>query len=296
MSYTLGNLLLDCFDELGQLQVSTATGGTTTTIVDSKQVGEHGADDWKNGVAFIVRDAAGASAAPEGEFQRISGYTDSTGTFTVDTAFSAAPASGDTFGWTGPRWGKSQMIRSINRALQSLGDLDFVDTTTLDSVASQTEYSWAVDWKRGKPKRIDIQTITNDANDNRWETVWDYDAIPAAGGSTGLIVFDRQPIASRDIRVWYESTHPKVNDYDDVIDERIHPELAKWACVVAALSWMNRRTQGAEQSIVSDLNDSRGMLEMVMRDHKVWRSKKKNNIFIVPQNVTKDRFTYPQTT
>lgn len=44
--------------------------------------------------AYVFRDAGGAGAAPQGEQQKVTGYTSSTGTFTTD-AFSAAVATGD---------------------------------------------------------------------------------------------------------------------------------------------------------------------------------------------------------
>ena len=168
MAFTLSNMLQGVYKALGQLRVSTATGGSTTTIVDTKRVGTANDDDFRNGVAFVVRDAGGASAAPEGEFNRISAYVDSTGTFTVDTAYTAAPASGDTYAWANQQYPIYEMIQAMNDGLRLLGDVPLVDTTTLDTAAAQTEYAAAVAWKRRRPYRIDIQGRTGDADDNQW--------------------------------------------------------------------------------------------------------------------------------
>jgi hypothetical protein len=59
-------MLRDAYAELGQLQVATATGGNTTTVVDTKLAGMGQDDDWKGGAVIVLQDAGGAGAAPEG--------------------------------------------------------------------------------------------------------------------------------------------------------------------------------------------------------------------------------------
>ena len=44
MTFTLSNLLKAVYTELGQMQVSAATGGTTTTLIDSLMTGSGGQD------------------------------------------------------------------------------------------------------------------------------------------------------------------------------------------------------------------------------------------------------------
>jgi hypothetical protein len=279
MAYTLHNLLVDALMELGELQVSSATGGTVTTVVDSKQANKYKDDVWKDGGLFILYDAGGAGAAPEGEFQRISGYTDSSGTFTVDTAFTVAPASGDRFGWTSDKYSLNQMIQLANLSLQALGDVPYRDTTTLDTSSSQTEYTQAVDWKR-KILSIRVQENTGDADDNQWLTVYDWRTTPADPGSTGLIIFQDQPTANRDIEVTYLGTHPAVNAYGDKISEYIHPKLAKWALVVQALKWLNSRNPG-NRDIIQDLGDARKELAQARYEHRIWWPREAPKLFII---------------
>ena len=165
--YHLTDLLQDVYEDLGEINVSTATGGTTSTVVDSKQPTDNGDDDWKESVLFITYDAGGADGAPQGEFQRVSGYTASSGTFTVDTNFSVSPATGDTFSWASDFYPFRNMIELANAGLRKLGDIVRVDTTTLDSASQKTEYAYAVTWKRKPPLYVDYQGRTGDANDNR---------------------------------------------------------------------------------------------------------------------------------
>lgn len=85
--------------ESGLAQIGTATGGSTTTIVDTTRLksSQYSDDSWTGGYARISYDAGGAAAAPEGELSPITTYAASTGTVTFNPAMTAAPASGDIY-------------------------------------------------------------------------------------------------------------------------------------------------------------------------------------------------------
>ncbi|MBW8012501.1 MAG: hypothetical protein FVQ83_14895 [Chloroflexi bacterium] len=282
MAFNLSNLVQAIYTELGQLTASTATGGSTTTAVDSKLQGQYGDDDWKDGALFVIRDAAGAGAAPEGEFSRISAYDDdgSDGTFTIDS-LTAAIASGDTFGFVNAYYPLHSMIELVNAALRALGDIALVDTTTLDTESSKTEYAAAVAWKRRRPLAVDIQGKTGDGNDNRWVRVYDWDFVPAAPGSTGLIIFKSQPTSSRDIRVWYKDAHPRLSDYDDVVSETITPELAVAVGVERALRWQNSRAGGGDPFLLERWNDAKVELERAKTAFPVWTPRRSAKLMII---------------
>lgn len=273
MAYKLWELLRDVYTELGQLQVSTATGGSTTTIVDTKLVGNGRNDDWNDGTVILITDAGGAGAAPEGEFKRVSDYVDSTGTLTMESAMTVAPASGDVYGLISAYYPMRNMIENINLALRSLGDMPLVDTTTLDTADNQTEYTAAVAWKRRPPYRIDIQTETGDADDNLWKELDGWEYIPAAAGSTGLIVFNSQPPSGYGLRIWYRDLHGRVDDYSDVINESIHPALITAASVEKALMWQNSRLGGTDDFLLQRWNDAKAHLERVKMTYPIWKPK-----------------------
>jgi len=294
MPFTLSNLLQGMFKELGQLTVSKATGGSTTTVVDTTILNRYADDAMKEGAMFVVRDAGGANAAPEGQFQRISAYVDSTTTFTVDTALTVAVASGDTYGWASPRYPLQTMIEMANDALRGLGDVSLIDTTTLDTAAAQTEYTASVAWKRARPYRVDIQTILNDSNDNRWIETKAWEWIPAAAGSTGLLVFNFQPIASRDIRVWYKGPHGLLNAYSDVVNEAIDPELAVIAGALKAAEWQNSRTQGSDQFLLQKINKLENILMQRKAETPITRVKRQSKLLVVgPDSTSLDYITPP---
>lgn len=290
MAYLLTNLLQDAYTNLGQLNASTATGGSTSTVVDSKQAGLHGDGTWKNGSAFIIRDAAGASAAPEGEFNLVTAYADSTGTFTA--TFTAAPAAGDTFAFVNDFYPLYTVIELCNMALQELGDIALVDVS-LTTAANQTEYALPVACKGQRPLAVLIQGITTDANDNKyWNTVA-FDYIPAAPGSTGLLVFETQPPASRTIKIVYMGRHPKLSVYSSIVSETIHPALASAAATEVCLRWQNSRLQGGDDFLLQRWNDAKTELMKAKADFPIWKPRKRTKLLILRSGFDPDQFSYP---
>lgn len=271
MSFTLSNLLREVYAELGQLQVSTATGGDTNSLTDTKMQNSGKDDDWKDGTVFII-EADGA--APEGEFGRVSAYDDSAGEFTLEEALSTGIGAGDSYGLASSHFPLRTMIELVNAGLRGLGDIPLADTTALDTTVGQTEYAAALAWKRKPPVRIDYQGETGDALDNQWVRVFNWDYVPAGPGATGLIVFHRELPDGRDIRVWYGDSHPKLTAYDDVVAEVIAPELAVAAGVERALRWQNSRLGGGDPFLMQRWNDAKMELGRAIIQFPIWRPKR----------------------
>ena len=267
MVFTLSKLLADIYGELGQLTVTTATGGTTTTAADSKQHGIHQDDDWIDG-SLLVIEANGTP--PEGEFQRINGYENETGTFTVDTAFGAAIEAGDTIGFVSSQYPLRTLIELANAGLRALGDIALADTSTLSTHSGETEYPAAVEWKRRRPLMIDYQGKTGAMNENQWVRVYDWEFVPAAQGSPGKIVFDRALPAGRRLRVWYVDQHTRVSAYDNAISETITPELAVAAGVERALRWQNSRLGGGDPFLLRRWRDAKFDLARARKRFPIW--------------------------
>lgn len=265
MSLTLSKVLQAGYRALGQLNTGKATGGTTLTIVDSALANKGKDNVWVDGAAFVIRDAGGAGAAPENEMQRISVYTNATGTFTVDTAFTVSPTAGDRYGYTSPQYPLQQMIDAVNDALVDMGDLDLVDTVTLTTTGVTTEYAAPVAWKRAKPYRVDIQGRINAATtDNQWRERIRFETVPASPGVAGKIIFNEYNISGRALRVWYRDSHPQVNVFSDVIAEVLDPRLVVQAFIVEALDWQNKRTQGSNPATISQLNTAKQDMQNLM--------------------------------
>lgn len=74
---------------------TTTNNAVTTTVISADLLG-FGNDYFNTGWSIIViLDSSGAGSAPEGEIRDITDYVSSTGTFTVDTAFTAAITTSD---------------------------------------------------------------------------------------------------------------------------------------------------------------------------------------------------------
>lgn len=282
MTYYLSQLIRDTLDVNGLLTVITATGGTTTTVVDANANGAYGDDDdaLKNGTAFVIRDNGGASAAPENEMQRISTFDGTT--ITVDTAFTAAPAAGDTIGIGSPIVPMVQCIQLANRALQSLGTIPVIDTTTIVPVANTTEYTWPVAWKFAPPYRIDVQGYTNITGINDWrEITSQFEIQPAAPGSTGKIIFHGQLPLNHDVRVHYLGLHPTVNAYNDPVQESIHPNLAQAALTYYMARWNWQNKKGNDKFSSDWYQDAQNALIKARQDYKVWSPTPKPITFVI---------------
>ena len=269
--FLLTNLLQNASKTLGAWNSSTATGGTTSTVVDSSQAGSKWKNNqWKDGVLFIVRTTDGA--APQGEFNRISAYDNATYTFTVDTAFTAAPGAGDVYAFIDSEFNKTALIEFANDGLRSLDMLDLTDITTISIASEQKEYAGAVDWKRSKPWKIERATST-DTNAYGWKEISDWDYNSSAAGSTPLILFKQQYNTSYPtVKIHYKDLHPAVTTYSSKIREEVHPEIATWATVVKALEWYSAANSGQDDYVAQRLNDARTELDRAKVRHPIPRS------------------------
>ena len=279
MDYLVSNLLQDAFRKIGITTTGVATGGSTTSVIDTGIGDRYTDDDMKDGTVFIVRDAGGSNAAPENQWGVISAYVQSTNTFTI-SALTAAVASGDTYMFTMPFISIYEMLELANQALKSLGDIAAV-YSTFTTAAQQTEYNLPTALKRGDIIRADLQTNSADSNDNGWVPISNWSIIPAAPGSTGLFVIP-QYTSGYTIRIIYNGIHPVLTAYNSPISESVHPELISNMLVKAALGWYNGRTGGSEDYWLQKENEYAQKVQVSKAEFSVWK----------PAQATKWNITY----
>jgi hypothetical protein len=292
MAFVVGDAVRDIFTELGQFNESIATGGSTVTIVDSALGGSD--DDWNGGTVMVTLDGGTVPlAAPAGQFAPVSDYVATGGTISVATAnaFTTAPAAGDSYAVATSYYPLAQVLRGLNRALMSLGDVPQVDTTSLDTASSKTEYTYALAWKRRPPYRVDIQTSTA-TDDFEWATIENWEYVPATAGTTGLLVLPHLPV-SKDIRVWFKDRHATVHDYDDVIYEGFQPELVVWKSLYHVLIWQHGRSQGTDASVVQMLNKAEQQLTKLETLNPVWSPKRRSKLLILRSARDRDSLEDP---
>lgn len=236
----LTHILQQLYRRLGG-KVTLATGGSTTTVIDTKladELADGNEDDLFNGgTVIVIEDAGGANAAPEGEFSRITDYVASTTTITFSPAVTSAVASGDRVIIAPPDFPLYDVIEIVNDALKNLGDIPLVNTS-LTTAASQTEYTLPLALKGQQILNVEIQGNTNDANDSQYYSLANWKVVNAAPGSTGLLVIP-QLEESRTIRITYFGRHPRIDAYDDYVSEFLHPELVHSAVFAQAIQWKN---------------------------------------------------------
>jgi hypothetical protein len=245
------NLVQRILSKTGQVEPTfglfDVTGGSATTFINTNFTNFENppeSDTLKNYLAIVVRDAAGASASPEGKWGIVSAYDDATQTGTIATVTDAI-ASGDTIMLAKQdKFPLSQILFSINTALEELGDLPNNADVSLTTVANQTEYSVPVAVKRGI-KQVWVQGRTNDVDDNQWFQITDYRNELTGAGTASVLYLPVLP-SGRTIRLVYDGVHPVVSAYSSVINEYVHPNVIVGKSILTLLEWYNRRDENQE--------------------------------------------------
>jgi hypothetical protein len=250
MALTLQNLLVKACYNLGVLSYGTATGGTTTTVVDSSKSSANDesaeVDVWKNGTMFITYDAAGGSAAPEGEMGAISAFASSTGTFTVPT-MTAAVAAGDRYSFTSELYPLLELIKAANDGLQDLGDLDGMYTTL--SFANGTLY-YSLPAAIKEVHKVELLSPSNVYNE-----VYNWKYTESLPGIASQLEFNHNLPYEDTLRVHYRGRHPTLTAYNSVVSEFVDDELAMLATVNKAMEWQVSRSQGSQDFDKQKWND-----------------------------------------
>jgi hypothetical protein len=138
----LFDILLGVARDSGMLREGIATGGSTTTILDSVgRTEDNGV--FNDGTAFVVYDAGGGGVAPENQSKLVTDFGKTGGIITTQ-AFSAAVVVNDYYGVMNKRYPRWALIQSVNESLRDIGRVGTVDSTTLDTAASKREYNLPV--------------------------------------------------------------------------------------------------------------------------------------------------------
>jgi len=181
-------------------------------------------------------------------FRRLGGKV----TLATGGSTTTAIASGDRIIIVAPDFPLYDVIEAVNDALKYLSRIPRYDTS-ITTTNNQTEYTLPLAVKGGKILDVEVQGITTDANDNRWQPVPNWREGFAAAGSTGTFRI-AQYASGYIVRISYMAEHLRVDAFDDYIDEFFDRNLVH-ACVFAhALQWKNDRDRlsgGADEQTVA---------------------------------------------
>lgn len=269
MPFTLSKLLQGVYRKLGDSIEVIATGGSTTTVIDTALAGILDDDDaLTNGAVFVVWDAGGAGAAPEGQFSRITAYNSATQTVTME-ALTSGVGAGDVCQLVRGVYPLRTMIELANDTLRQFGDIPLYFTMT--TVEGQTEYTFSDEYRRVKPTLVQYN---DSSEDDRWTQVQHIYSTPALPGADATLILPELR-GGLTLRVWYKAPHPRLTVYSSAIDEALDPELVIAAMRVVALEWNNARQGGTDDAIKQEINNAKDAYERMLGERRPARPAKK---------------------
>lgn len=277
----LTDLLQKVFSRLGQTTAYRATGGSTTTLVNTGW-SDAGFDDdtFDSGAIIVVSTTDGL--APQGEYSYPTEYDDGTNTMTFSPALTAALESGDRVIFLRPLYPLDDMIEIVNDALHEIGKIVPAPDTSITTASNKTEYTLPKALRKASIIRAEQQTNEDDADDNRWQDI-QVTPVPAAAGQDSTVILP-QLDAGRTVRLWYQDYHPRVEDYGDYIHESIPEELIVAYVVAMARQWYIGRTQSTDQTEIQLLNKALADLEEAKRRYEIESPKRKNRLLSFTSN------------
>lgn len=248
MAYTLFDATLDLARVLEDVFESTATGGSTTTVIDTAIVEPTGY--YNNGPVWLKEQAA---------TRRVTTHTTTTLTFTpAATAISAGKLYA-----VGSRYPMRVLIQALNAALKDFGKIPA--TAEITATAEQQEYVTA-DNAAFTEEIVKVELAENEEAPYDWHEHYNWQqsrTLPR------VFVFDpdKQPMEARKMRLTYLAEHAALSTDASAISDHIHPDRLKWAAAVHALRWRYQRTKQDEPAVIDLLNEAKQQAQAMATKH-----------------------------
>ena len=214
---TMFDATLQLAEHLEVLRTSTATGGSTTTLIDTKRTESD--DAFNGGTIWLITDAGGSSAAPEGEWARVTDWVNTTTTATM-AAMTAAVASGDTYGIATGDFTLDMMIGAINKMLVKQRVTRY-DRTSIDVASDQSEHTLPSGIRQDNLMNVYYES-DSDSDDSKPVRINFKVRTAAAGSQHTLIIHSPRDLSTGyDIVLEYETYLSPLYLATDVIDDSI---------------------------------------------------------------------------
>jgi len=220
MTYDLFDITLKVAEELSIVQKGIATAGAVGTLTDANDLlGVFSDDHWNHGTVWIEYDAAGAGAAPEGEFTRISDFVGSTGVVTFRDNLTVAPGAGDWYAIANQEYRLDTIISAVNRVLvQTMVETE--DIASITTAGDQTEYDLPAALL-DQNLDVYIQGKTDDTDDYKWQPMDGWYIRQQAAGTQKKLVFKVQPPYPYLLRLVYYVPHAPLRSASDQLHEYV---------------------------------------------------------------------------
>ncbi len=230
MSVTFYDLLKELAGKIGSPRISTATGGSTTTLVDTNLIEPDGF--FNGGTLFIDLGTP--------IFPRVDDWDLATHTFTF-TAQATAITAGIGYMAVHPRFPLDILKISINNALLEAGKMMKQDET-ITIVADQERYDLPADVS--DVRRVEIGT--EDDDDWRVHYWWKEE-----GGQLRFL-YKPPSDASKTLRLHYAGNHGTMSAVGDILDPRIDRQRLMTAACKHALIWRAHKA-GPDEPLTTQL-------------------------------------------
>jgi hypothetical protein len=265
MTDRLWDALLATAQELDIARESVATGGSTTTLVDT--VFRLEPDDFWNQGTIWYEDADGAQSY-NNYCTRINDFyqTTKTLTFAVQTE---APEAGDRYIVADARYPMDLLWATINSVLRRAPIIALDETLTIAS--NQTEYTLPTAIYRGNLRYVYYQVDTDDSNDNRWKRIDDWRLEDGDTGSADTLILLQQYSSGHALQLHYITHHPPLTTIAANLNENIN---LRGLAVRAAVRCVRQRMQRQKKDlwaaeIMNDLISTREEIPLVRRTYPV---------------------------
>lgn len=264
---TVVDVLVQAARALDALVEGVATGGSTTTIVDSRLpgIGWNEDDQFNDGTAFILYDAAGAGGAPQGECRVVSDYGQASGTITVGTAFTQAVAAGDVYGVMTDRYPKQVLVGKLNEWLAEQGDVPTEDTS-LTTAASTREYTLPAAAAKRDLREVWIAQATAQPYD--WQMLKHWRQVYAAGGANGKLIFPYDPASGYLLKLVYMAPHAALYTDAGVLSDYLAADLAALEVALRAARWRLDQPGSEAEQVIRKINDLMGRAALARRHRR----------------------------
>jgi len=252
---TLFDATLRTAQKLNSVYKGTATGGSTTTLVDTGIFDPPG-DTWYPGGTIWFQ-----SGNNDGVSKVVTDWDQSTKTFTFGTA--AAVVAGVTYSVADKTFPRHVLIQAVNAALYDMRLPKVYENASFVTVANQQAY-----------------TLPTGVDDLKQVFIASYQAspyyyFPSAGWRVldGELVFDTGWIPELDdyrIKlVYYTNVETALTADDDTIDAALNLEGIAWNAAVNALRWRYQRVKDNEPTLTVFLQEAIARAEGQARKYRV---------------------------
>ena len=245
---TLYDIALYVLDSVGELYYGTATGGSTTSIIDTEIV-EFASNelDFKNGTAFIVDTTDDAD--PKGSMSKVATYDHDGGVLTLDDTIVTVGA-GDKYAVADSRFSIEHVIGAVNRALVDLGDIYQMDTS-LSSSGTLTRYTLPAGISETNLSQV---WFRNSSTADREEPVGPIDHRVTPDGE--LILRTAVP-TGKVIELHWNGPHARLESASDILDPAVKLARMVGEATYIMINRRLRQTDGEDRQLMRDWNAAR---------------------------------------